>query len=45
MKVLTSIALLAGADQQLQMSINDVEQFIAGLIFGLIQEDDLSKIQ
>ena len=45
MKVLSTIALLAGAEHSLRISVNDVENFIAGLIYGLIQEDDLAKIQ
>ena len=44
MKVLSTIALLAGAEHSLKMGVNDVENFLAGMIFGLIQEDDLSKI-
>ena len=44
MKVLSTIALLAGAELKLKMSVNDVEEFIGGLIYGLIQEDDLAKI-
>ena len=42
MKVLSTIAVLAGAEHSLKMSVNDVENFLAGMIFGLIQEDDLS---
>ncbi len=44
MKVLSTIALMAGAEHSLRISVNDVENFIAGLIYGLIQEDDLAKI-
>ena len=43
MKVFSTIALLMGSEYA--MTIGDVEQFIAGLIFGLVQDDDLAEIQ
>ena len=43
----TRIGAAAGfyALKNFGMDVNDVEQFVAGLIYGLIQKDDLTKIQ
>ena len=43
MKVLAAIASIIATNYQ--MDIEGVEQFVAGLIFGLIQKDDLPEIQ
>ena len=44
-KVLATAAALFGADLQFRNDVDNVEQFIAGMIFGLVQKDDLSNIQ
>ncbi len=44
-KVLATVAALIGADLQFRNDVNNVEQFIAGMIFGFVQKDDLSSIQ
>ena len=44
-KVLATAAALIGADLQFRNDVNNVEQFIAGMIFGFVQKDDLSSIQ
>ena len=44
-RVFAAAAALLGADPQFRSDVNNVEEFIAGMIFGLIQKDDLSNIQ
>ena len=44
-RVFAAAAALLGADLQLRNDVNNVEEFIAGMIFGLIQKDDLTNIQ
>ena len=44
-RVFAAAAALLGADIQFRNDVDNVEQFIAGLIFGLIQKDDLTNIQ
>ena len=44
-RVFAAAAALLGADLQFRNDADNVEEFIAGLIFGLIQKDDLSNIQ
>ena len=43
-KVIATAAALIGADLQFRNDVDNVEQFIAGMIFGLVQKDDLSNI-
>ena len=44
-RVFATAAALLGADLQLRNGADNAEEFIAGMIFGLIQKDDLSNIQ
>ena len=44
-KVFATAAALIGADLKLRNNVDNVEQFIAGMIFGFVQKDDLSSIQ
>ena len=44
-RVFATAAALLGADLQLRNNADNAEEFIAGMIFGLIQKDDLSNIQ
>ena len=43
MKVLSSLAVMAGA--QYGIEVAQVEELLGGLIFGLIQKDDLHEIE
>ena len=45
MKVLSSIAVLAGASDLYTLSISQAEEFIGGLVTGLIQKDDLAELK
>ena len=39
------MAVMAGVSEYYSMSISQAEEFIGGLVFGLIKEDDLAEIQ
>ena len=39
------MAVIAGVSEYYSMSISQAEEFIGGLVFGLIKEDDLAEIQ
>uniref|UniRef100_A0A7S3CRK9 Uncharacterized protein n=1 Tax=Strombidium rassoulzadegani TaxID=1082188 RepID=A0A7S3CRK9_9SPIT len=43
MKTLSHLLVLAGS--QYAINVQDAEQFLGGVIFGLIQKDDLSEIK
>jgi len=49
LKVLATAFASMGVEEQIStqvtMNVDQVEQFVGGLIFGLIQKDDLSEIQ
>ena len=44
-RVFAAAAALLGADLQFRSDVDNVEEFLAGMIFGLIQKDDLANIQ
>ena len=44
-RVFAAAAALLGADPELKKYTDNASEFIAGLIFGLIQKDDLNYIQ
>ena len=45
MKVLSTIAAAAISDQYYAISIQQAEELLGGLIYGLIQKDDLKQIE
>mmetsp|Transcript_15846 Transcript_15846/g.24379 ORF Transcript_15846/g.24379 Transcript_15846/m.24379 type:complete len:144 (+) Transcript_15846:39-470(+) len=43
MKIFSTLALLIGAENV--FTIRQVEEFVAGIIYGLVQDDDLTEIE